>query len=453
PVFESAFANVRDTGKPFCQVVHTFRLGPHSKGDDPRTEDEIAPWRKLDPLVVGRRHFSESDVERVYAEVSDQVNELVERVTNHNTQRSAPGVPVVAPTDTELIPSEFGSSDGWLTGSESPRVVDHLRQALRSSLDDDPSVHLFGEDIVDPYGGAFKITRGLSTDYPDRVFQTPISEAAIVGIANGMALKHLRPIVEIMFGDFTTLVVDQVVNHMTKFGRMYGGDVSCPVIIRSPMGGYRGYGPTHSQTLEKLFLGVPGLVVVAMSTLHDQHLTWKRMCALGSPVFFVENKTLYGQRMKSVSNGRIGKFAVKSSRSYFPTLTLNVNGFDEPANVSIVTYGGMVDLALEAAERLFVEEELSVDVAVLSQIAPLPERDLQEVMARSDRFVTLEEGTKRAGWGAEVSASLIEMAGDKQIRITRHAADDTIIPNAKSGEISVLPSIDGLVDAIQRITR
>ena len=118
-----------------------------------------------------------------------------------------------------------------------------------------------------PYGGAFKVTRGLSSRFPARVFATPISEAAIVGLATGLALRGMRPVAEIMFGDFLFLAGDQLVNHAAKFRWMYHDQVRVPMVIRTPMGGRRGYGPTHSQSIEKHFMGVPGLWVVAPHVL------------------------------------------------------------------------------------------------------------------------------------------------------------------------------------------
>src|SRR5512138_978221 len=142
-------------------------------------------------------------------------------------------------------------------------VLERLNYALHHAMETDERVYLLGEDILDPYGGAFKVARGLSTKFPERVLTTPISEAAILGVANGMALRGLRPVAEIMFGDFVTLVADQIINHAAKFRWMYNDQVRVPLVVRAPMGGRRGYGPTHSQTLEKLFLGVPGLQMIA----------------------------------------------------------------------------------------------------------------------------------------------------------------------------------------------
>ena len=128
-----------------------------------------------------------------------------------------------------------------------------MGDALRAVLNEDDRVILLGEDLVDPYGGAFKVTRGLSTEFPGRVRSTPISEGGIIGLSAGLALSGYRPIAEIMFGDFITLCFDQIVNHIAKYEAMYNGKATCPVIIRTPSGGGRGYGPTHSQSLRSTF--------------------------------------------------------------------------------------------------------------------------------------------------------------------------------------------------------
>jgi pyruvate/2-oxoglutarate/acetoin dehydrogenase E1 component len=133
------------------------------------------------------------------------------------------------------------------------RVVESINRALHELMAADPRLVVLGEDITDPYGGAFKVTRGLSSAYRDRVWTTPISEGGIVGMAAGMALKGRPTIVELMFGDFIALAADQIINHATKFRWMYNDQVEVPMIIRAPMGGRRGYGPTHSQSLEKHF--------------------------------------------------------------------------------------------------------------------------------------------------------------------------------------------------------
>ena len=173
-------------------------------------------------------------------------------------------------------------------------VLEALNRALFRCLAEDERVYFLGEDILSPYGGAFKVYRGLSEQYPERVISTPVSEAGIIGLAGGMALRGLRPVVEIMFGDFLTLAADQLINHSAKFRWMYNNQVRVPLVVRTPMGGRRGYGPTHSQTLEKLFLGIPGLRVLAPCTLGDPgDLLLRAILEDDDPVLFVENKLIY----------------------------------------------------------------------------------------------------------------------------------------------------------------
>ncbi len=138
------------------------------------------------------------------------------------------------------------------------RCATVLNSALTEAFESRDDVYLLGEDVLDPYGGAFKVTQGLSSTWPQRVITTPVSEGAIFGVAAGMALRGWRPILEIMFGDFIALGFDQTVNGIAKFRAMFDDQVRVPLVIRTPMGGRRGYGPTHSQTLEKVLLGVPG---------------------------------------------------------------------------------------------------------------------------------------------------------------------------------------------------
>jgi len=202
-------------------------------------------------------------------------------------------------------------------------VLSSLNQGLKKALADDPQAIILGEDILDPYGGSFKVTRGLSTQYPERVLTTPISEAGITGIAGGLALRGFHPVVEIMFGDFTTLIVDQVVNHLAKFHDMYHGQVSVPVVIRTPMGGRRGYGPTHSQTLEKLFLGVPGLRVLAPFHIENEEplglpgeLLYDAVTQAEGPTLFVENKLQYP--LKLLSSSDLSEYALE----IFPSATM-----------------------------------------------------------------------------------------------------------------------------------
>ena len=217
------------------------------------------------------------------------------------------------------------------------------------------------------------------------------------------------------------------------------------------MGGYRGYGPTHSQCLEKFVFGVPGLVVTAASPVHDPLLLWRRMLVLETPCFHVENKILYAQAAMTWKNGSVGAFKVRSSHEYFPTLSFCLRGFEASPDVTIFAYGGMVPMALEAARELFVEDEITVEVVVPSQLSPLPEAGLLDAARRSGRVLTLEEGTKRQGWGAEVGAYLLESGAVPGLTLSRIAAFDTIVPNCPQAELGVLPDLASVVTTARRL--
>jgi pyruvate/2-oxoglutarate/acetoin dehydrogenase E1 component len=309
-------------------------------------------------------------------------------------------------------------------------------------METDKRVFVLGEDILDPYGGAFKVTRGLSTKFPERILTTPISEAAIVGVATGMALRGLRPVAEIMFGDFVTLIADQLINHASKFRWMYNDQVRVPLVVRAPMGGRRGYGPTHSQSLEKLFLGVPGLKVVAPNTMGDPADLLAAAIADDDPVLFVEHKLLYPRPLLEPGKGDLIDFQVKQTGGAYPTFTL---GSADSTRLSIACYGYNFELARAAALDLLMEHEIFVEIVLFSQLSPFDLEPLFSSLRRTRKLLTVEEGTLSLGWGAEVAARAVERIDG--LRVRRVAALDLPIANAKSLEDAILPSVQDIVNA------
>jgi acetoin:2,6-dichlorophenolindophenol oxidoreductase subunit beta len=328
------------------------------------------------------------------------------------------------------------------------RCVEALNAALVRTFERREDVHLIGEDLLDPYGGAFKVSRGLSTRWPDRVITTPISEASLFGVAAGMALRGLRPVLEIMFGDFLALGFDQVVNGISKFRAMYDDQVTLPLVVRLPMGGRRGYGPTHSQSIEKLLLGVSGVRVVAASEHHDVGALLEAAIEDDEPVFFVENKLMYGRPNVRPAGGLIGDLSVRETAGPYPVLTLSGNGFG-PAAATVVTYGGMLPVVVEAVTDLIVEEEVFAEIVVLSELVPDDLSPVLESVARTGALVTAEEGGLTAGLGAELAARVTEQAWDDLRRpVRRVAARDGIIPAAPELERAVLPSAGDVAAAV-----
>ena len=319
-----------------------------------------------------------------------------------------------------------------------------LNAALRDLLQIDERLYILGEDILDPYGGAFKVTAGLQADFPERVLTTPISEAAIVGLANGMALRGYRPVVEIMFGDFITLAADQIINYAAKFRAMYRGQVSNGLVIRTPMGGGRGYGPTHSQSIEKIFFGIPGLRIVAPSLYHDPGaLLVRAVRESDDPVLFVEHKLLYAKEIRPEGEQLPGVAG-------FPTRIVR-NYTSGAPDVTVIGYGG-ASLWLEPLLERLAAEEIRLLVCLPASVQPLPVDDLITAAAETGRVVVVEEATRAHGWGAEVAASLSEaLWGKLKAPVVRVGAADTVIPTARPLEDAVLPSVRTIEDAIYNI--
>jgi 2-oxoisovalerate dehydrogenase E1 component len=435
-----AVHHVRSARRPFCQIVNSYRLEAHSKGDDTRDPHEIEAYRKIDALALTEQRLPKDRLREIRDEVSSRIATAFEPVG----EGSGPTLDDIAPDfpppalDRYVVP--------WRLDREET-MLHEIRTALVSLFEERDDVHLLGEDVLDPYGGAFKVTSGLSTRFADRVWTTPVSEAAIVGVANGLALSGLRPIVEIMFGDFSMLAMDQIVNGATKFSRMYGGSVRCPVIIRTPMGGRRGYGPTHSQSLEKLFVGIPGLTVIAADPIHDQRYLWQRMFELEAPCLYVENKALYGTRLPRIEGDRLGPFRLTTGSGFFPITRLSLG---TPVDAAIVCYGGMVLAALDAAKLIFESTEKIIDVVVVSCLAPLDIRELQNAVGSGYPLIVVEEGTKRGGFGSELVAALADY--DAAFRpIRRIAAPDTIVPSDSRLEQTILPGVDEIVRVVRSV--
>jgi pyruvate/2-oxoglutarate/acetoin dehydrogenase E1 component len=323
-------------------------------------------------------------------------------------------------------------------------VLKRINSALMQSMELDNRIFLIGEDILDPYGGAFKVTRGLSARFPDRVLTTPISESAMVGIAIGMGMRGLRPVVEIMFGDFITLITDQIVNHAAKFGWVYLKKVSVPIVIRTPMGGGRGYGPTHSQSLEKMFLGVPGIRVVAPNTFGDPKELLQTAIADDDPIIFVEHKLLYPCHMLEAGVGDLIDAEVEKIGEKYPTFCFK---FSPKPHITIATYGYNFELVRQAAMEALYEFEIFPEIVLFSQLAPFNVSPLLESLKRTHRLLTVEEGNVSLGWGAEIAASAAE-SDIENLRVHRVGALDFPIANAKSLEDRILPSRSSIKQAI-----
>lgn len=436
---QRAFEYVRTARKPFCQIIHTYRLGPHSKGDDFRDSNEIQIWSQKDPLKIAELKISHNTINEIKEEVEAEIREAVLAAESEMTDMSK-----------DIYKERWDDEESEsLLNHENIRCTQSLNLGLRDSMRKSDDIVLLGEDIRDPYGGAFKVTKGLTTEFSDRILNTPISEAGITGLAIGLAMGGMKPVVEIMFGDFATLCFDQLLNHAVKFNWMYAGQINVPVLIRMPMGGGRGYGATHSQSLEKYLTGIPHLRVLALSRIHNAGLLVSNILKkIKSPTVLIENKKLYGEKLDVEDNGKIDVFYVAEEGGTFPVYNLTIDK-QESADVVIVTYGGGAEIAMEAAKELMMRDELLVNIIVHTQISPVDMRIMMSYIGDCANIVSLEEGTLRNGWGAEIIAQLAEtLKGRKYARI---AALDCVIPCGEELERNVLPDKNKVIEEIRRI--
>jgi pyruvate/2-oxoglutarate/acetoin dehydrogenase E1 component len=322
-----------------------------------------------------------------------------------------------------------------------------LNKALFRIFEADSRVYLFGQDLLDPYGGAFKVTKGLQAKFPDRVYTTPISEAGTTGVACGMAMRGFKPIVELMFGDFITLACDQIINHAAKFGQMYNHQVSIPLLIRTPMGGGRGYGATHSQSLEKIFLGIPGIKVIAPSHFHDPGaLLENEIQRQVSPTLFIEHKLLYP---KEIFKGS-AELSIETRFDLEGYPVSCVRNFSEGnPDVMIISYGGN-SILIETVLRKMAPEEIKILACFPALISSVPISVLKDLIEDCGNIILIEEGTGLFGWTSEVAAQLYYHFSDKIDRpIQRLCSLDSIIPSSKILESQVFPNEKNLIEIIE----
>jgi pyruvate/2-oxoglutarate/acetoin dehydrogenase E1 component len=259
-----------------------------------------------------------------------------------------------------------------------------------------------------------------------------------------MALRGLRPVVEIMFGDFLLLAADALVNHAAKF-RWVGNDrARVPLVVRTPMGGRRGYGPTHSQSLEKHLMGAAGLRTVAASALLDPGpMLETAILSDDDPTLFIEHKLLYAQQVGAGMTG--DEYLAESTGGRYPSLTVRLCGAPAP-QLTIASYGYMAGLALEAIQRLAYDHEVFAELVAFSQLIPLRLEPLAQSVRQTHALLTLEEGSGVLGWGSEMITGLLEELGSA-FEARRVSARPVPIPASLPLEQAVLPQVEDIVRA------
>ena len=440
--FEKASNLARNEQMASFIEVKAFRLYSHSKGDDNRNPDVVNQYKLKDliNLEIARNPVLFSKLRLKINEKIDAAVALAEKnPVTINIQKK-----VSEPSKIEF--SHIKEDD-----DEGKRVNELIYDGIKDQFTSNKETIMIGEDIeyltppfaTLPYGGAFNVSKDISEKF-ENVFNTPISEAAITGIGTGLAIGGMKPIVEIMFGDFLTLVFDQLLNHSSKFNKMYNGQLSIPLVIRTPMGGKRGYGPTHSQSIEKFFLGIPDLTVVALNHRINPRFLYRTIFTTNNPVLVIENKVLY---TKQFNTKPPIAYNITKSNETFPTIKISPK--NKNPDITILCYGEILGEVEKAVELAFSEDEIICEIICPTQINPVNIDALSVSLLNTQRLLIIEEGPSVAAYGSEVSALLMEQ--NIFLQSFARIANNEIIPSSYEAEIKLLPNIKSIHQKIKEV--
>jgi 2-oxoisovalerate dehydrogenase E1 component len=420
---KSSIDYVRETGKPLFHLVNTYRLKAHSKGDDDRDISEIQEYEKKD--ILNRLKLQDPNtIENINNQVNDEIWAFINEVLDDDE------LDIEDYFNSKLIKEHNIISYSKYIPSIN-RQIQELSTTFLELMEDNKTVFI-GEDIVDPYGGAFKVSKGLSTKFKERVIGTSISEGLIAGVANGLALNGFKPYAEFMFGDFTALAFDQFINHAAKIYNMYNKKITCPVVFRTPMGGKRGYGPTHSQSLEKHFIGMDMFEIIALNKYIKPGIIYEYVHKRIHPTLIIENKVDYGKKANfELPSG----YELVITDEKLPNLLIkpisNTN-----ITTTIITYGGTSEIVIDNIEKIFLEYDELIQVLILTKIDPLPEDFILDNIHDDTKVITVEEGTRRGCIGNNIISLIAQNKQNINFKVV--ASLDTTIPSVKSLEENVL---------------
>jgi len=448
-VVSEAVARARKGEGPTLVECKTYRYYGHSRSDARvyRTREEERKWKARDPIVNFRKKLIEEGIltEQQARKLEEDVAREIEEAEKFALSSPYPeisslydGLYTDIYVDPETSIESLSKAKKAGLKMHKVRYVDALNEALREEMRRDERVFLMGEDIA-LYGGAYQVTRHLYKEFGlERVRDTPISEAAIAGAAAGAAMTGLRPVAEIMYIDFSTIAMDQIVNIAAKNRYMFGGKSKVPVVYRTQGGAGRGIAAHHSQSLEAWYVHVPGIFVVMPSTPFDAKGLLKTCIRDDNPVIFIEHKMLYG------TEGEIPE------QEY--TVPLGVADVKrEGTDVTIIAYSRMVLFALEAAEEL-AEEGISAEVIDPRTLKPLDIDTIINSVKKTNRAVVVYEGYRTCGVGAEIATLIMEKAFDYlDAPVVRVAGEDVPIPMSPVLEEAAIPSKEKIVEAVKKI--
>lgn len=440
---------------PVMLEFDTYRNYGHSLGDprfEYRTKDEEAEWKALDPIANLERQMLDTKcitpkkLEALKAKVADRNARMAAKAAWSQDPDPADVIKYMY-TDTrvETVPEAFATVKpiGELpvikrTEDDQLSYKDAIKEAMIEEMLRDSRVVQWGEDIAE-YGGAFKVTKGLIDAFSrERVFNSPISEACICGTAVGAAMTGLRPVVELMYMDFGLMASDQISNQAAKWHYMSGANIEVPLVYRASVGGGKGYGGQHSQTLESMFAHIPGLYVVYPATPYDAKGMLKSAIRDNNPILFVESQIMYNY-----------KGVVPREEYLIPLGKADIKRAGD--QVTIVTWGPMLYEALKAADQL-AAEGISAEVVDIRSLVPLDMETILTSVRKTGRCVVASHCVGIGSFTGEIASRIMAEAFDSlDAPVLRVGAKDGIAPQAYSLEDAFLPHDRDIVAATKQL--
>jgi 2-oxoisovalerate dehydrogenase E1 component len=425
---DNFLADIRESSSPRAIIWNCQRLGPHSKSDDTRSDEDLQEMFEKD--IIRKFHNSNKtsyenqlalSIQEVepYFEIIKEPKNLVSNILKKSSYK-------------KLLKKNHNNSN---------LLVDEINSTLECFLEDTNGI-ILGEDIIDPYGGAFKVTKGLSARFPDRVLSTSISESAIVGFGIGYSSIGGTVIIEIMFGDFVTLIADQLINHCSKFSFLHASS-SPSIIIRTPIGGGRGYGATHSQSLEKIFGGIPNIHIEQISFMHSIHDCYERAINRKGCTIISEPKLQYSyvyNKLDEFSNAVFEKEYIYDDSEW---LFLKSDLKDA---ISIVCTGITLPTVIKASKDLFLNYEILVNIISPRKTSPLfiPEKIKANI---ASKCIVVDEAYDGYGF-CETFIANFSINNDKKVYFEKYCLEDNIYPSSLKLEEKFMINNDKLLSKI-----
>jgi pyruvate/2-oxoglutarate/acetoin dehydrogenase E1 component len=330
-------------------------------------------------------------------------------------------------------------------------IAESLREGITEEMRRDPAVFCLGEDIGVPggWGGAFTVTLGLEQEFPDRMLNTPIAELGFFGAAVGAAIMGMRPIVDVQYGDFLFLAMDQIVNNAAKLRYMSGGTIRVPLVMRAPVGA-TGRGSQHAQSMERYFTGVPGIKVVAVSNAYDAKGVLKSAVRDDNPVLIFEHKLLYGSKGARTEPGSVDATSEIPEGDY--TVPLDRAAVRrQGSHVTILAWLLMVHFARQAADEL-ATQGIDAEVIDVRSLSPIDYQTIGSSVHKTGRVVIVEEGPKTGGVSAEIAAGIMERFGEFLLApVVRVGSADVPVPFTPVLEDAYRPDRARIIAAARKI--